>query len=88
METNHQDLLYFESEKSVYEIKDDDALKNLSNTFTSYDSELFFKRPKMTEGLYPDFLESIGLSFLMHSQYLYGLPERAERILLKATDYT
>lgn len=24
----------------------------------------------------------------MHSQYLYGLPERAERILLKATEYT
>lgn len=60
----------------------------MSNAFTFYDSELYFNRQKITEGLHPDFLESFGLSFQMHSQYLYGLPERAERILLKTTEFS
>ncbi|CDW89550.1 neutral alpha-glucosidase ab [Stylonychia lemnae] len=33
-----------------------------------------------------DFRESIGLSFKMNSQYLYGLPERADEFLLKTTE--
>jgi alpha-glucosidase (family GH31 glycosyl hydrolase) len=33
-----------------------------------------------------DFRESIGLSFKLHSQYLYGLPERADTFLLHSTE--
>lgn len=40
------------------------------------------------EGIYHDYLESFGLSFNLHSQYMYGLPERADRILLKTTEYS
>ena len=33
-----------------------------------------------------DFRESIGLSFKLNSQYLYGLPERADKFLLSSTE--
>lgn len=33
-----------------------------------------------------DFKESIGLSFTMNSQYLYGLPERADSVYLQSTE--
>jgi Galactose mutarotase-like len=35
-----------------------------------------------------DFREAVGMDFTMHSQFLYGLPERAERMLLKPTEYS
>lgn len=33
-----------------------------------------------------DFKESLGLSFKLSTPYLYGIPERADKLLLKATD--
>lgn len=33
-----------------------------------------------------DFRESFGISFRVYSQYLYGLPERADRMLLQITE--
>jgi alpha 1,3-glucosidase len=41
---------------------------------------------KLTDGPLFDFRESLGLSFKLHSKYLFGLPERADKFMLSPTE--
>ena len=92
MEVNSRDLLYFE--KNVIQNYDENKVNYRNDAMSSLFEELpeayldrNFNKLRVTEEPNYDFRESIALSFKVHSQYLYGLPERAERLLLKPTEY-
>ena len=57
---------------------DDDILKNFNEDILK--SNLFGRGGTM------DFRESIGISFKVNCQHLYGIPERADTTRLKSTD--
>lgn len=92
IETNTKDTLYFE--KTVKEIEEDnefdseDALLEMIRRYSNIRDRPLFNRQREVFGPTFDFKESIGIGFTMHSQYLYGLPERAERLLLQSTEHS
>lgn len=50
-----------------------------------YDEKLFTTK-KIIDPMNYDFKESLGLSFKVFTNHLYGLPERADGLLLKVTE--
>eukprot|EP00347_Sterkiella_histriomuscorum_P014322 403361316 len=93
MEVNSNDLLYFENRSTEIKIRDNEDIKHSDpilqpfiNTLDQYTQDQQFSLKKQLEGPDFDFKESIGLSFTMNSQYLFGLPERADNLLLKQTE--
>ncbi|CDW73021.1 cre-aagr-4 protein [Stylonychia lemnae] len=104
MEVNNNDLLYFENkkikkeasktmiDKIMFESWDyTDAKEPLASYFPGIrfaDKKNLFSNKILRKGKNFDFRESLGLSFKMNSQYLYGLPERADKFLLRSTEDT
>lgn len=92
MEVNNKDLLYFENknlykENKSYSIYDkSDALFPFIEIIPEGQKNVIFNSMIHKEGPHFDFKESLALSFKLNSQYLYGLPERAEKTLLDLTD--
>eukprot|EP00347_Sterkiella_histriomuscorum_P019095 403342966 len=79
--------LFFENLRQSYDYSIyDDGLSELINMVSFYQKYRLFSDKKVTLEPNFDFRESIGLSFETHSQYLYGLPERADQNLLRDTD--
>ncbi|TNV84430.1 hypothetical protein FGO68_gene16765 [Halteria grandinella] len=88
IESNNDNMMYFERKLPTEEQEQpfefvDDALYEVIEPNLRYN---LFRKETIDYEPY-DFKESIGLSFKMHSQYLYGLPERADRLALKNTDH-
>ncbi len=73
---------YFYHPNSPIEQLYSDALAKFLSQLDPFALKRLYSNTKNEQGPNFDFRQTIALDFKVHSQFLYGLPERADRTLL------